>query len=346
MRASAARARKAAALAASLACIGSAGAQATSCPLTDYECVQQEYPKVCFDEQRKVRLEPCVAWLHEIEQSPSTEVRSSAAGIYLLIGTHATTASQTRQDLRDRSAALIRGILDEDPNNADALLGLANLAETEQERVQRLRDVVAADPDKPFYLELLARALLSVEGGELEAAALNERAYEAALDERKAQLSRNSASYGWRFARDAIWLYERAGAPERADRLREQVVADYDLPARLEEVADATPGDAANLQQILQSLCDQVAMNLLGAKPCLDGIDRAIHATDRARARGNAADLEQAVSDAMLKAAVSGMWLDAADSNWRRTFEAALERYDGGEAVARLRTVLPSILIE
>ena len=232
------------------------------------------------------------------------------------------------------------------PNNADALLGLANVAETEQERVQRLRDVVAADPDKPLYLDFLARALLPIEGSELEAAALYERAYEAALYEREAQLSRNSAGYAWRFARNAIWQYERAGASERAKRLREHVVADYDLPARLDEVADATPENVASLKQSLQDLCGQVAMNVFGAKPCLDGIERAVAATDRARARGNAAVLEQAVSDAMFKAAVSGRWLDVVDPRWRKGFEAALQRYDGSQAVAHLREVLPEIEIE
>jgi hypothetical protein len=339
MQVSAARARKAAALAAALACIGTASAQATSCQLTDNDCVQREYSKVCFDDQRNVRLEACVAWLREIEQSPSTDVRSSAAGIYQLIGSHPTTTTPARQELRDQSAALIRGILDEEPNHADALLGLANLAETDDERVNRLRDVVAADPDEPRYLEFLARELLSIQGSELEVAALYERAYEA-------QMSRAIGPYAWRFARNAVWQYERAGASERAKRLRERVVFDYDLPARLDEVADATTENAGSLKQILQDLCGQVAMNVFGAKPCLDCIERAVQATDRARARGNAGVLEQTVSDAMFKAAVSGTWLDVVDSRWRKGFEAALERYDGPQAVARLRDVFPAIEIE
>ena len=335
MKEGAARARSVAALAAALACIGTASAQVTSCRLTDHECVQREYPQVCFDAASKLKLEPCLAWLGEIEQSPSTDVRSSAAAIYGLI---APQAGELRADLQQRSAELVHAVLDEDPRHPGALLSFASMAETNEERVVRLRDVLAVDPENRIVIESLARALLSIERGGLEAAALYERAYET-------QESRGTGR-AWRFARDAIWSYERAGAPERASRLREQVVADYDLPAKLEGVADATASDAANLRPILQELCDQVVMSVFGGRPCLDGIERAVEATDRARARGNAAVLEHAVSDAMFKAAVSGMWLDAADSKWRTKFEAALERYDGPQAVARLRTVLPEILIE
>ena len=329
-----ARLRAASALAAALACIGAASAQVTSCPLTDRACIDQEYPNVCFEADRELRLEPCLEWLHEIEQSPSKDVRSSAAAIYGLISDD-PAASQVRAHLDERRAELIRGVLAEDPKHVDALLGFAGLAETNEERVRRFRDVVAVDPS-PMHLQFLASALRQIDGGALEAAQVTERAYE---------VGRSKNEYSWRFARDAIWQYQWAGAPERAEQLRERAAADFGLAAMLEEAAKPAAADPAGLDRTLQVLCREMTLTVFGARPCLDSIDHLIAAADRAQVPGTS-PLEQTLEAAMTTAAQPGSRLDTADSGWRHRFEAALDRHVGAEAVARLQRVPSLITLE
>lgn len=329
---------RAAAFAAALAfVVGAASAQATSCSLTDYACVQQEYSLVCFDAERKLRLGPCLEWLAEIERSPSKDVRTAAAGIYLSIKDR--TAPDAQAELVARSASLVHGVLEEGPKHADALMGLVNLAETNEERVRRLRDVVAVAPE-PLKLEFLARAVDDgTHEGALEAAALYERAYEMAL-------SRKTGDYALRFARNAIWVYEQAGVVERAERLRARAARDYGLPAMLDATASPTAVDGGRLDAMLQGLCREMTLALFGPKPCLDSIDRVVAAADRARAAREANRFAQTLSAAMITAARSGWRLDTVDSGWRRRFEVALERHAGTDAVSRLRRTPSVITVE
>jgi hypothetical protein len=327
--------RRAPWFAAALTCVGTAHGQATSCPLTDYQCVQKEFPNVCFDDKSKLRLDTCLAWLSEIERSPSPDIRSSAAAIYGLIAPH-PEAIAIRTDLHARREELILGVLEENPWHPGALLGFAGLAEGGDERVRRLRDATTADPDNPMLLESLSISVRDTDGGMLEAATIMERAYE---------LSCAKGGCALRFARDAMWEYREAGAPERADRLRERVAADYGLAAMLEEAANAATADSASLDRTLQELCRDSTLRVFGAKPCLDSIDHTIAAADRARDAA-ANRLEQVASAAMFTAARSAWQLDPADPGWRRRFEAALERHSGADEVARLRRVPLVMMIE
>jgi hypothetical protein len=336
MKASAARPTVfAAAALAALAGIAAAHAQTTSCSLTDYECVQQEYQQVCFDAS-KLRFDACLAWLREIERSPSLDIRSDAAAIYALIAPN-PAAQAARPQLQARREELILGILEEDPWHAGALLGFAGLAENEQERVRRLRDVVTADPTA-MHLESLASALMQIGGSELEVAALYARAYEITI-------ARTKGDYAWRFARNAVWAYERAGSPERAENFRKRVARDFGLAAMLEKAELLTSADPAALDSVLHDLCREMTLRLFGAKPCLASIDHLIAAVDRADA-GGVSRLEQTLSEAMLTAAGSAQALDAVDAGWRRRFERALRRHVGEEAVARLQQVPSLITIE
>jgi hypothetical protein len=218
-------------------------------------------------------------------------------------------------------------------------LGYAAMAETDEERVHRLRDVIAVDAGNPRTLESLARALMQLDGGTLEAAAVYERAYEL-------QLSRSRGDYTWRFARNAAFTYERAGSPERADRLRTRVARDYGLAGLLEQAAAPLATDPATLDRALQDLCRAMTLTLFGGKPCLDSIDLVVAAADRAQAAPAAPRLEQTMFAAMLTAARSAFHLDAVDRGWRSRFESALERHIGAEAATRLRETEAEVIVE
>lgn len=217
---------------------------------------------------------------------------------------------------------------------------LVNLAETQEERVRGLRDVVAVAPS-PFNLELLARAVDDgTREGSLEAGALYERAYEMAMSSRP-------GDYALRFARFAIFNYEQqAGVVERSERLRARAARDYGVTAMLDATANPTAVDAARLDTILQDLCREKPLAVFGPKPCLEGIDRVVAAADRARAAGEENRFGETLAAAMITAASSGWHLDMVDRDWRRRFEAALERHAGADAAARLRDTEAVITVE
>jgi hypothetical protein len=213
------------------------------------------------------------------------------------------------------------------------------MAPTPDERVHRLRDVVAVAPN-PLRLEFLARAVHDgTQGGMLEAAALYERAYEMAM-------SREIGDYAWRFARNALLTYEQAGSVERVERLRARVANDYGLPAMAKAAASPEVTDLASLDRILQDLCREMTITLFGPKPCLESIDHLVAAADRARASGGASRFGQTMSIAMITAARSGARLEAVDSWWRSRFEAALDRHVNAATLGRFRSTPSLITLE
>ena len=104
---------------------------APTCALTDRACVDENYSRMCFD--KDATPSSCGTWLRPFERSPDTGVRNSVAGIYLIAEGH-WQASDPQPWFKERAAALIHGILEEDPENAEALFGLALLAPTNEER--------------------------------------------------------------------------------------------------------------------------------------------------------------------------------------------------------------------
>ncbi len=262
-----------------------------------------------------------------------------AAGIYQLYAGRWQTPGDTQREFRQRSAKLIRDILDEDPMNVDALLGLAGLAETSDERVRRLRQVVAADPTNEGHLEFLSRALSSDESNLLEAAELLEQAYAV-------QLPRGKGPYTWRFARDAMWEYEWAGFPDRAAELRKRVRQDFGADALLHEAASAETADPERLKSALEGLCLEMSLAVLGPESCLAGIQQVVDAADRAQQPSVAARLAATASDAMFVAASSGTRLSTADPDWRRRFEMTLERHFGPDAAARMHDAQSLVTVE
>jgi hypothetical protein len=321
------------------ACIGAAHAQTSACAPTDLPCVMREYERICFDDAWNLRQDSCLSWLEAIARSPSTDVRSAAAGAYGLLADNPESAPELRPLLRDRSAELVRGVLAEDPNHVDALLGLANLAPTPEERVSRLRRVVEADPTVVMHLESLARALGDTDPDNVEAVELYDRAYTLAV-------TRAKGHYAWRFARNALWGYERAGMPDRAARLRERVAEDFGLAALQLEAQRAETTDAERLDHALSEICSEMALNLFGARPCLASIDHVVAAADAAREANERRRLARSASDAMFLAAQRGFRLEAVDREWRGKFEAVLERYFGSAAATRMHEALSIVTIE
>jgi tetratricopeptide (TPR) repeat protein len=304
--------------------------------LTDRACVDENYSSVCFE--NGATPESCGAWLRPFELSPSLDVRNAVAGTYLLVADD-WQPRDPQPWLKDRAAALIHGILEQDPTNAEALLGLALLAPTNDERVALLRRVVAVDPS-PSNLESLARTLSQDQGNLRESAALLERAYEAAMQ-------RAPGPYAWRFARDAVFEYEWAGLPKRAARLRARFERDLKLDAKVAETANAEAVEPARLNSILGDICAEIILRMLGGNRCLAGIEHVVDAADRVTVGSVKARLVKSASDAMFLAAqTGGDVLVLADPAWRDRFVSTLQRYFGSEPADRMRHTLTEITVE
>ncbi len=212
------------------------------------------------------------------------------------------------------------------------------MAATDEERVRRLRDVVAADPTEAGHLEFLANALTRIDGSALEAAALLERAYEV-------QLGHSAGDYTWRFARNAMWTYERAGSPERAQPATRTGRSTTCVDAMMRTAAHAATANIVEVNRVLQELCREMTLTLFGGQPCLTSIEHAVEAIDSLSA-GQAAPLVEPITTAMFTAARTGHLLDAADPGWRSKFEATLTRHVGAEAAARMRHAQSFITLE
>jgi hypothetical protein len=291
---------------------------------------------MCFE--KSATPESCAAWLRPFEQSPSVDVRNSVAGIYLLAADR-WQPKNPQPSFRDRAASVTHGILEEDPTNAEALFGLALLAPTDEEHVAALRRVVAVDPD-PMYLQSLARALSQNEANLAESAALLERAYEAAMQ-------RASGPYAWRFARDAVFEYEWAELPNRAAQLRKRFEQDLDLDTEVAGTAHAETVEPARLKRVLDELCGELIVRMLGGSHCLASIERVVDAADRVAIDNVRARLAENASDAMFLAAqTSGDVLSQADPAWRSRFESTLRRYFGPESADRMRHTVTEITVE
>jgi hypothetical protein len=305
-----------------------------NCALTDRACVDENYPRMCFEAGATPKS--CVEWLRQFEKSPNLDVRSSVAAIYGL-GVGSWGANISEPDIDDRTAELIRGVLAEDPSNVGALLGLATIAPTNDERVAALRRVVAVDPN-PMSLKFLASALARDNANLAESAALLERAYEAAMQG-------SGGPYAWHFARDAVTEYEWAGLPDRATQLRKRFERDLGLDAKLAQVVHAEAVEPARLNDVLGELCSELIFQTIGAERCLAGIAHVVAATDGSTGVDKAR-LAKSASDAMFLAARRGDLLSEADHSWRTRFESTLQRYFGPEPAGRMHHQMAVITVE
>jgi hypothetical protein len=226
-----------------------------------------------------------------------------------------------------------------DRTNVGALLSSATIAPTIEERVAALRRVVAVDPS-PMHLEFLADALSRSEDGNVEAAALLERAYEAAMQ-------RQPGPYAWRFARNAVFEYESLDLPSRAAQLRRRFEHDVELDAKVAEISHAEAVEPTRLNSILGDLCAEIVVRMLGGSHCLAGIEHVVDAADRIAVGADKARLAKAASDAMFAAAQAGSdELTVADPAWRDRFESTLQRYFGAESADRMRGTVTELTVE
>ncbi len=159
-----------------------------------------------------------------------------------------------------------------------AYAGLANLAETEDERAQLLRRAVEADPDDMSLPELLAMHLSRNDQSSLaEAAEYMRRAYTLRTRRDPDGTDRKR----WHVGMSVVGLYNRSGQPDEAAEFREQLRRDSGMDVfAVDVLSDVFANDPQYAEHVLRTACVSYILTLFGADACRNGIDTLVRAVE------------------------------------------------------------------
>lgn len=289
-----------------LTCLSSVlRAQDLGCAPTDALCWDRQQVEMCRVEG--ATIDSCSNWLQALEQSPAAvhpNVRLSMGSANF--GLAGMTSDETeRAQYRDRAKQIYRAVVEDDPANTGAWLGLSSLAETREQRANLLREAAATDPTDDGVLGLLANVLFDP----LERAVVLEQGYSVAPTETRKLY----------FARNAVTAYEIAGAADRAAALRARVRTDLRLDDRLGDLADPKAASPDRVGVALEEACKSDMLQIFGAASCLENIQTVLEAAEE-----DTAFLDSA-SRGIQVAARGSLWLQIEDPQWRQRFESALD---------------------
>jgi tetratricopeptide (TPR) repeat protein len=294
-----------------------AAAQSLTCAVTDELCLQQEYEEVC---RNSSTVESCSAWLRSIQQSPQSahpNLQLAAAAAHLAIS-DLTAGPAAKTPSRERAAALYAAVAQQDPTNARALLGLAALLDSRDEKIELMRRVVDLDPGNVMNLEMLA-IVIGMGGSQTdlaESAELMERAYEL----------QPNGTKRWTLATEVILKYETASLRGRAEEFRVRAQAAIAPERLLRETAQASASTSDRAEDATQQLCTIPIIAIVGAETCLEAARNVVNAANSARG-STVQSLGDAALEVMKIASANSALLDAVDPDWRAEFEAATDGF-------------------
>ncbi len=269
-------------------------------------------------------LESCLAFVQRLE---TARRGSYSSGVTLLLGETLGTLARNptlppvvKERYLERARAAFKEVVRREPLLAAGFLGLADVAETGEARVEWLRGAVQAE-SQPAHMEALAGALAGIGGApaELEAAHVLETAY----------TFEGTDTEKWRYAVAAL-----RGHAEAAERYpsatSERAVANVLL--RLEEDVDYAILQRAlrrpelhltHLGDAFATLCEKSIVAIVGFEECTVGLELAVTVAERSAASGVRRALAEAVLIGMRT--VAGEALPASMLTQRR-FQGWLDR--------------------
>jgi hypothetical protein len=278
---------------------GTAPAQeAVGCERRDLRCWQNLHVSECA--QASSTLETCLVFLQRIE---TARRGSYSSGLTLLLGE--TLRGLARENVPDeaksryleRSRAAYRDVVKNEPFNASGYLGLAEVAETGEERVDWLRGAVRAE-SQPAHMELLANALTADIGGptaELESAHFLEGAYtfEASDTERW-----RYGAAAWQRYTDALGRYPSATSERLLQNVVIRIKGDIAYPL-LQRALLEPEAYVGYLADAFATLCDKSIAAIVSLDECLAGLELAVSAAEGSRSPGARRLLAEAVVTGM-----------------------------------------------
>jgi hypothetical protein len=297
-------------------------AEADSCERRDLRCWQALHVSECS--QAESTLATCLVFLQRLE---TARRGAYSSGVVLLLGEtlHGLAMKDVPPEAKgrylERSRAAYREVVRNEPFNASGYLGLAEVAESGEERVDWLRGAVRAE-SRPAHMELLANALTTEIGGhtgELEGARFLEEAY--TFESSDTERWRYGAS-AWQRYTDALGRYPSAASQRSMDNVVIRIKGDIAYPllqrALLEPEAYLT-----YLAGAFATLCEKSIAAIVSLDECLAGLELAVTAAERPTSLGARRLLAQA--------ALAGMRTVAGESlpqiaEARRQFPVWLDR--------------------
>lgn len=270
----------------------------SACEHDDLRCWRELFESECS--AAASTLETCLVFLQRVETARRT---SYASGVALLLGETLHGLAQkdvpplVKQRYRERSRAAFREVVRNEPLNASGYLGLAEVAETDEQRVEWLRGAVQAEY-QPAHMELLASAL-SREGsghtGALEAARYIEDAYR--YESTATEKWRYGAS-AWRRYRDAANRYPLAISERSLENVVIRIHDDIDYPL-LQRTLLNPESHLAHLADAFATLCEKSIAAIVTLEECMAGLELAVATAEGPTSSGGRRLLAEAVLTGM-----------------------------------------------
>ena len=246
-----------------------------ACERGDLNCLQQLRKSECM--AAAATLKTCQAFLQRLE---TVRQRSRAPGLALLLGDtlqglarKAEVSPQAREEYFRRSRAAYRQGVKEQPFSASGYLGLADVAETSEERVEWLRGAVHAEY-RPEHMELLAKALSEVGGqaADLEAASVTEDAYKYEVTNTEKWRYGTAAMQRYR---QAAVRYPLAASETAAENVLLRVKDDIDYPL-LQSMLLNPEQNLAHLADAFATMCEKSIVQIVKIDECMAGLELAV----------------------------------------------------------------------
>ena len=254
--------------------------RAADCGRDDVACFRDGYESECV--QAASTLEACLVFLQRLE---TARRRSSSADLVLLLGdalhglSQRGVSAEAKARYVARSRAAYRQVVKDEPFKAAGYLGLAEVAETGEERVAWLRGAVRAEY-QPAHMELLANALFTEIGGhtgDLEGARVLEDAY--TYETTNSEKWRYGVS-AWRSYADAAELYPAAISERALENVVIRIQDDIDYPL-LQRALLEPEAHLPYLAQAFATLCEESIATLIEIDECMAGLELAVATAER-----------------------------------------------------------------
>lgn len=278
-----------------------------SCSLGDAQCIEAQMLRQCAS-RVDATVQSCEVWIQ------ATHRRSGAGDVvatryialaHVLISLR--TLGEEAANHQSAARAIFAELVDKDPSDVDALVGLSSVARDLHERIELLRRIMSLSP-LSYNARMLADALVlrNSKGDVLEAAEV--------LD---ANYRRLPVGVGWDVAARAVALYERAGMPMRNEYFRVRIGRELDPGSLISEVRNVPTITPVQAGQILQKLCDANVVAVLGASPCVEGLREMTEGLMRLSGGADAREFGEMLAKQVLSHAGVDSGLITGDPGWQ-----------------------------
>jgi len=270
---------------------------AAPCVRGDLSCWQTLHASECA--RAESTIETCLAFLQRLE---TARRGSNSTGVALLLGdtlrdvARKDASPEGKERFLQRARAAYRDAVKNEPFNASGYLGLADVAATNEERVEWLRGAVGAEY-RPAHMELLASALSQVGGQaqELEAARVIEDAYRY----------ESTSTEQWRYSvvalrryTEAVERYPSAVSERSADNVVLRVKDDIDYPL-LQRMLLMPEAYLPYLAGAFTTMCEKSMAVIVSLDECMDGLELAVSTAEGSSSSGTRRWLAEAVLTGM-----------------------------------------------